>query len=100
MRLLPLILCLAATAAHPAETVTRMYGPDADGDSVILTEDDCTLPFAAPVRLMHATLTSPRGSYAGCWAMASDGVRILWADGAPTKGWRINPGLFRKVSML
>ena len=87
---------------QPAAAETHVYGPDADGDVVVLTDDDCTLPIeGAPVRLMHATLTNKGGqAHAGCWAMASDGVRILWAPSAPTKGWRVNPSLFRPVTAL
>lgn len=95
-----LLILMFFALAGPSEADTRQYGPDADGDTVLLTQDACTLPFDAPVPLMHATLTSKAGTWVGCWAMASDGVRILWAEGAPTKGWRVNPSLFRKVVAL
>ena len=96
-----LLVIWVIAMCQPASAETRVYGPDADGDSVVLTDDDCTLQITgAPVRLMHATLTNERGTYAGCWAMANDGVRILWEPAAEAKGWRVNPSLFRKVSML
>lgn len=96
---LMIVLWLLAMA-QPADAETRVYGPDADGDTVVLTQDPCLLSFEVPVPLMHATLTGKTGTFVGCWAMASDGVRILWAEGAPARGWRVNPGMFRKLSAL
>ena len=97
MKFTPVLILFAALTAHAD---VRVYGLDADGDTVTLTQEPCTLPLEAPVPLAHAMLTTKAGTWAGCWAMASDGVRVLWADGAPTKGWRINPSLFRKVVAL
>jgi hypothetical protein len=98
MRRFLIALALVAGSAHPAALFT--YGPDADGDSVVLTDEACALPLAGAGTLLKAVLRNSRGEFKGCWIRTHEGIGIKWEPAANDKGWRAHPDMFQKAVWL
>jgi hypothetical protein len=95
-KLLLILTLIAMFSPADAEPLFH-YGPDADGDSVTLTNKPCRLPFENSANMLEAELTNKRGAFVGCWTITPMGVGINWEPAANDLGWRVNPGMFRKA---
>lgn len=94
-----IILILALILLAGPARADWAYGPDEDGDVVLLLNTPCNLDYLPNVELLRAAvLKNKAGKFRGCWTLIPPIVGVHWEMGAGTKGWKIPPASLRKVT--